>query len=58
MNRIVIKLNEGGKYNSNKFPRCNARVAAGQGTEAVVRRKSKIGTGTGVGYAKPVVTTR
>ena len=22
MNRILIKLNEGGKYNSNKFPRC------------------------------------
>ena len=25
MNRILIKLNEGGKYNSSKFPRCKPR---------------------------------
>jgi hypothetical protein len=53
MNRIVIKLNEGGKYNSSKFPRCNLAALQSKGVSAC--SKSKIGTGTGIGRALPVV---
>ena len=56
MNRIVIKLNEGGKYNSSKFPRCNAREAAGARARRAVRRARRSAPARGVGYAKPVVT--
>ena len=31
MNRIVIKLNKGGKYNSSKFPRCNLAALQAKG---------------------------
>jgi len=55
MNRILIKLNEGGKYNSSKFPRCSLPSLQAKGPKGCPS-KSKIGTGTGVGYAKPVVT--
>ena len=55
MNRIVIKLNEGGKYNSSKFPRCNLAALQSKGPKGCPSG-SKIGSGTGVGYAKPVVT--
>jgi hypothetical protein len=55
MNRVLIKLNEGGKYNSNKFPRCKLAALQARGPKGCPS-KSKIGTGTGVGYAKPVVT--
>ena len=55
MNRILIKLNEGGKYNSNKFPRCKLAALQARGPKGCPS-KSKIGSGTGVGYAKPVVT--
>jgi hypothetical protein len=55
MNRIVIKLNAGGKYNSSKFPRCKLAKLQSQGPKGCPS-KSKIGSGKGVGYAKPVVT--
>ena len=55
MNRILIKLNAGGKYNSNKFPRCKLASLQAKGPKGCPSG-SKIGTGTGVGYAKPVVT--
>jgi hypothetical protein len=55
MNRIVIKLNEGGKYNSNKFPRCTLASLQSKGPKGCPS-KSKIGSGIGVGYAKPIVT--
>ena len=55
MNRIVIRLNEGGKYNSSKFPRCQLAKLQARGPNGCPS-KSKIGSGTGVGYAKPVVT--
>ena len=55
MNRIVIKLNEGGKYNSNKFPRCTLAKLQARGPNGCPSG-SKIGSGRGVGYAKPVVT--
>jgi hypothetical protein len=55
MNRVLIKLNEGGKYNSNKFPRCKLAALQARGPKGCPS-KSKIGTGTGVGHAKPVVT--
>jgi hypothetical protein len=54
MNRIVIKLNEGGKYNSSKFPRCNLATLQAKGPTGC-SSKSKIGTGTGIGRALPVV---
>jgi hypothetical protein len=53
MNRVLIKLNEGGKYNSSKFPRCNLAALQSKGVSAC--SKSKIGTGTGIGRALPVV---
>jgi hypothetical protein len=55
MNRIVIKLNAGGKYNGSKFPKCKLSALNSKGPKGCPSG-SKIGTGTGVGYAKPVVT--
>jgi hypothetical protein len=55
MNRILIKLNSGGKYNGSKFPKCKLSALEAKGPKGCPS-KSKIGTGTGVGYAKPVVT--
>jgi hypothetical protein len=55
MNRILIKLNEGGKYNSSKFPRCTLAKLQARGPNGCPSG-SKIGSGKGVGYAKPVVT--
>ena len=53
MNRIVIKL-PGGKFNASKFPRCNLASLQAKGPKGCSSR-SKIGTGTGVGLARPVV---
>jgi hypothetical protein len=53
MNRIVIKL-AGGKYNASKFPRCKLAVLQARGPNGCPS-KSKIGTGTGIGLARPVV---
>jgi hypothetical protein len=53
LNRVVIKLQKGGKYNSSKFPRCNLAALQSKGVSAC--SKSKIGTGTGIGRALPVV---
>jgi hypothetical protein len=55
MNRVLIRLNAGGKYNSSKFPRCKLARLQAQGPKGCPS-KSKIGTGTGIGMAKPVVT--
>jgi hypothetical protein len=54
LNRVVIKLNKGGKYNSSKFPRCNLATLQAKGPTGCPG-KSKIGSGTGVGRALPVV---
>ena len=53
MNRIVIKL-PGGKYNASKFPRCKLAVLQARGPNGCPRG-AKIGSGTGVGLARPVV---
>ncbi|MGH2978684.1 MAG: hypothetical protein ACRDLQ_03485 [Solirubrobacterales bacterium] len=53
MNRVVIKL-PGGKYNASKFPRCKLASLQAKGPNACPRR-SKIGRGTGIGLARPVV---
>jgi hypothetical protein len=55
MNRIQITFAAGGKYNGKKFPKCNLNALTQKGPKGC-SSKSKIGTGTGVGYAKPVVT--
>jgi len=54
LNRVVIKLQKGGKYNSSKFPRCNLATLQAKGPTGCPG-KSKIGTGTGIGRALPVV---
>ena len=54
MNRVVIKFQKGGKYNNSKFPRCNLASLQAKGPNACAKG-SKIGTGTGVGRALPVV---
>jgi len=53
LNRVVIKLQKGGKYNASKFPRCNLAALQSKGVSAC--SKAKIGTGTGIGRALPVV---
>jgi hypothetical protein len=53
MNRIVIKL-PGGKYNASKFPRCKLAVLQAKGPNGCPKG-AKIGTGTGIGLARPVV---
>ena len=55
MNRIVIKLNKGGKFNASKFPRCKLTTLQAKGPSGCPKG-SKIGTGSGVGMARPVVT--
>lgn len=55
MNRILIKFNEGAKFNNGKFPRCKLAALQAKGPKGCPS-KSKIGTGRGVGHAKPVVT--
>jgi hypothetical protein len=55
MNRILIKLNAGGTFNGSKFPKCSQSALESKGPKGCPSG-SKIGTGTGVGYAKPVVT--
>jgi len=55
MNRIVIKLNAGGKFNGSKFPKCSLSALQSKGPSGCPKG-SKIGSGTGVGYARPVVT--
>jgi hypothetical protein len=54
MTRIVIKL-PGGKYNGNRFPRCKLTRLQAKGPQGCPKR-SRIGTGQGVGMARPVVT--
>jgi hypothetical protein len=55
MDRITIKLNAGGQFNGSKFPKCNLNALMQKGPKGCPS-KSKIGSGNGVGYAKPVVT--
>jgi hypothetical protein len=55
MDRITIKLNAGGKYNGPRYPKCSENTLISRGPTGCPSG-SKIGTGTGVGYAKPVVT--
>jgi len=57
MNRVLIKLNQGGKYNSNKFPRCSLPALQARGPSGC-SSKSRIGSGTGYGFARPVVEDR
>jgi hypothetical protein len=54
MNRIVIKLPPGGKYGASKFKRCRLAVLQARGPSGCPSG-SKIGTGSGVGMARPVV---
>jgi len=55
MDEIKIKLNAGGTYNGSKFPKCSLNALNSKGPKGCPSA-SKIGSGTGVGYAKPVVT--
>ena len=55
MNRIVIKFDKGGKFSPNKFKRCQLAKLQARGPNGCPSG-SKIGTGNGVGMAKPVVT--
>jgi hypothetical protein len=54
-NRIQISFSKGGKWNGPKFPKCSANALLAKGPKGCPS-KSKLGTGSGVGYAKPVVT--
>ncbi len=54
MNRIVIKFNKGGKFDARRFKRCKLASLQAKGTKGCPSG-SKIGTGKGVGMAKPVV---
>jgi hypothetical protein len=55
MNRIQITFPKGGKWNGSKFAKCSLSALQSKGPKGCPG-KSKLGTGTGVGYAKPVVT--
>jgi hypothetical protein len=54
-NRVQISFAKGGKWNGPKFPKCSASALNSKGPKGCPS-KSKLGTGTGIGYAKPVVT--
>jgi len=53
MTRIVMKL-PGGTYNASKFPRCKLAALQAKGPKGCPSG-AKIGTGTGIGLARPVV---
>jgi hypothetical protein len=55
MERIVIKLDGGAKFNAKRFKRCKLNSLEAKGPKGCPSG-SKIGTGTGIGMAKPVVT--
>ncbi len=55
MNRIVMKFDKGGKFDAGKFKRCKLAALQAKGPKGCPSG-SKIGTGAGVGMAKPVVT--
>jgi len=55
MNKIVINFQKGGKFNGKKFPKCTTNTLLSKGPSGCPKG-SKMGSGTGVGYAKPVVT--
>jgi hypothetical protein len=55
MTKIQINFQKGGKWNGAKFPKCSSSTLLSKGPSGCPKG-SKIGTGTGVGYAKPVVT--
>ena len=55
MNRIVIKFDKGGKFDAKRFKRCKLAALQARGPNGCPSG-SKIGTGAGVGMAKPVVT--
>src|SRR2546425_1523326 len=55
MNKIVINFQKGGKWNGKKFPKCTTAILNSKGPSGCPKG-SKLGSGTGVGYAKPVVT--
>ncbi len=54
MNRIVIKFDKGGKFDAKRFKRCKLAKLQARGPKGCPSA-SKIGTGAGVGMAKPVV---
>jgi len=54
MTRLVIKLQRGGKFNARRFTRCKLARLQARGPKGC-SRKSRIGTGNGVGLARPVV---
>jgi hypothetical protein len=54
-NRIQISFPGGGKWNGPKFPKCSANALLAKGPKGCPS-KSKLGSGSGIGYAKPVVT--
>ena len=54
-NRVQISFPSGGKWNGAKFPKCSQSSLEAKGPKGCPS-KSKLGTGSGVGYAKPVVT--
>jgi hypothetical protein len=54
-NRVQINFPKGGKWNGPKFPKCSANILASKGPSGCPSG-SKLGTGSGVGMAKPVVT--
>ena len=54
MNRLAITL-PGGKFNGKRFPHCNLEKLIAKGPKGCPRR-SRIGKGSGVGMARPVVT--
>jgi hypothetical protein len=55
MNRIVIKFDKGGKFDPKRFKRCQLAKLQARGPNGCPSG-SKIGSGNGVGMAKPVVT--
>jgi hypothetical protein len=55
MERIVIRLDGRAKFNPSRFKRCRLSALEARGPKGCPSG-SKIGTGTGVGMAKPVVT--
>ena len=54
MTRQVIYLQRGGKFNGKRFKRCRLSRLRAKGPKGCPKR-SKIGTGTGTGSAKPIL---
>jgi hypothetical protein len=56
LKQVVIRFNKGGQFNGKLFPKCKFSALQNQGPKACPKG-SKVGTGSAVASAKPIIDT-